>query len=141
MTYTDNMERWNHCSNVLKGNCVYHPLKGTRIPISGFYTSASTYVVYSIKCGKTYVGKTIRCIRDRLTEHKSAIRNKLNQPIAKHLNENGHTISQLRLQILHSVPRRRRGGDRDKELLIKRLGIMSPHGLNHKYDLTPFLFK
>ncbi|OCT86646.1 hypothetical protein XELAEV_18020331mg [Xenopus laevis] len=77
---------YNHCSNVLKGNCVYHPLKGTRIPIRGFYTCASTYVVYSIKCpcGKTYVGKTICCIRDRLTEHKSAIRNKRNQPIAKH---------------------------------------------------------
>ncbi|OCT96677.1 hypothetical protein XELAEV_18008889mg, partial [Xenopus laevis] len=137
--------------SVLKGEWIYYPLKGTRIRIKGFYTCASTHVEYSLKCpcGKIYVGKTIRCIRDRLTEHKSAIRNKLNQPVAKHFNENGHTISQLRIQILDLVSRRRRGGDRDKELLrkeahwIKRLGTtgMSPHGLNHEYDLSPFLFK
>ncbi|OCT75959.1 hypothetical protein XELAEV_18031145mg [Xenopus laevis] len=139
----------NHCSSVVKGEWIHHPLKWTRIPIKGFYTCASTYVVYSLKCpcGKIYVGKTIRCIRDRLTEHKSAIRNKLNQPVAKHFNENGHTISQLRFQILDSVSKRRRGGDRGKELLrkeahwIKKLGTMSPQGLNQEYDLSPFLFK
>ncbi|OCT57781.1 hypothetical protein XELAEV_18003038mg [Xenopus laevis] len=77
-----------------------------------------------------YVGKTIRCIRDRLTEHQSTMRNKRNQSVVKYFNDNGHTISQLRFQILDSVPRRRRGGDCDKELLrkeahwIKRLGTM-----------------
>ncbi|OCT67848.1 hypothetical protein XELAEV_18039149mg [Xenopus laevis] len=139
----------SHCSNVLKGEWIYHPLQGTRIPIRVFFTCMSTFVVYSIKCpcGKIYVGKTIRCLRDRLTEHKSAIRNKLNQPIAKHFNESGHTISQLRFQVLDTVPRRRRGGNRDKELLrkeaqwIRRLGTLSPHGLNHEYDLNPFLLK
>ncbi|OCT94479.1 hypothetical protein XELAEV_18012151mg [Xenopus laevis] len=92
----------SHCINVLKGEWIHHPLKGTRIPIRGFYTCMSTYAVYSIKCpcGETYEGKTIQCVRDRLTKHKLAIRNILNQPVAKHFNESGHSTSQLHFQIL-----------------------------------------
>ncbi|OCT58276.1 hypothetical protein XELAEV_180022141mg, partial [Xenopus laevis] len=74
----------------------------TRIPIKGFYTCESTYVVYSIKCpcGKTYVGKTIVSVRNRLTEH------------------NGLTISQLPFQVLDSVSEMRRGGGGgDREIL------------------------
>ncbi|CAJ0946235.1 unnamed protein product [Ranitomeya imitator] len=48
------------CSNVQKGPSVFHPQTGRAIPIKGFYTCESTFVVYLIKCpcGLAYVGET-----------------------------------------------------------------------------------
>ncbi|OCT56160.1 hypothetical protein XELAEV_18001258mg [Xenopus laevis] len=60
-------------------------------------------------------------IRDRIGEHKSAIRlKKIDQSVASHFVEKGHGVQQLKFQVVDNVPKLRRGGDRNKELLKKR---------------------
>ncbi|OCU02760.1 hypothetical protein XELAEV_18008529mg [Xenopus laevis] len=62
--------------------------------------------------------KITRQLKDRGGEHKSDIRRGVRQsPVAEHFVEAGHSISQLRFQVLQQVPRPRRGGDRVKLLL------------------------
>ncbi|OCT73971.1 hypothetical protein XELAEV_18032932mg [Xenopus laevis] len=134
----------NCCSNCQKGDIVYHPRKGDPIKIREYYTCTSTFVVYIVKCpcGYLYVGQTTRMIRDRIREHKSAIRlKKTDQAVASHFVEKDHGVQQLRFQVIDNVPKLQRGGDRNKELLIKEawwircLETMEPHGLNREYDL------
>ncbi|KAM9313322.1 evolutionarily conserved signaling intermediate in Toll pathway, mitochondrial [Gastrophryne carolinensis] len=55
-------------------------------------------------CGKSYVGKTKREIRNRIIEHRSDIRNgKLESSVAKHFLEMGHPISQLWFLVIEVV--------------------------------------
>ncbi|OCT99888.1 hypothetical protein XELAEV_18005672mg [Xenopus laevis] len=93
-----------------------------------------------------YVGQTTRQIKDRICEHKSDIKRNVRQnPVACHFVDTGHTLAQLRFQILQHIPRLRRGGDRAKQLLkceagwIRRLGPLSPRGLNKEYELNPLI--
>ncbi|OCT84465.1 hypothetical protein XELAEV_18022618mg [Xenopus laevis] len=89
-----------------------------------------------------YVGQTTGMIRDRIQEHKSAIRlKKTDQAVACHFVGKGHGVQQLRFQVIYNVPKFRWGGDRNKELLkkeawrIRSLETLEPHGLNQDYDL------
>ncbi|OCT68336.1 hypothetical protein XELAEV_18039635mg [Xenopus laevis] len=91
-----------------------------------------------------YMGQTSYMGRDRIREHKSAIKSKrMDQPLAKHFAEAGHTVQQLKFQILDAVPRMRRGGNRVKKLLykeawwIRKLDSLFSNGLNMEYDLSP----
>ncbi|OCT84781.1 hypothetical protein XELAEV_18022938mg [Xenopus laevis] len=81
-------------------------------------------------------------IRDRIREHKYAIRlKKVDQAVAYHFTEKGHGVQQLKFQVIDNVPIFRRGGDRNKELLkkeawwIRYLETTEPHGLIREYDL------
>ncbi|OCT78891.1 hypothetical protein XELAEV_18029981mg [Xenopus laevis] len=80
--------------------------------------------------------------KERIREHKSDIQQ---NPVACHFIDVGHSISQLRFQILQQVTRPRRGGDRVKQLLkceanwIRNLGTLMPGGLNKEYELYPLL--
>ncbi|OCT93153.1 hypothetical protein XELAEV_18016218mg [Xenopus laevis] len=93
-----------------------------------------------------YIGQTTRQVKERIGEHKSDIKRKILQnPVAGIFIEAGHSISQLRFQILQQIPRPRRGGDRVKQLLkceanwIRKLGTLTPGGLNKEYELYPLL--
>ncbi|OCT83047.1 hypothetical protein XELAEV_18025584mg [Xenopus laevis] len=124
----------NCCSNIQKGEVIYHLRSGIPIPISGHYSCTTTFVVYAIKClcGLVYVGQTspIKC--------KS-----MDQPVAKHFVELGHTVLQLKFQILDAVLKMRRGDNRVKKLLykeawwIRKLDTLTPNGLNLEYDVSP----
>ncbi|OCT82299.1 hypothetical protein XELAEV_18024820mg [Xenopus laevis] len=136
----------NCCSNIQKGEDIHHPRSGIPVPISGHHSCTTTFVVYAIKCpcGLVYVGQTSRMARDRIREHKSAIKCKrMDQPVAKYFTELGHTVSQLKFQILDAVPKLKRGGNRVKKLLykeawwIRKLDTLAPNGLNLEYDLSP----
>ncbi|CAJ0935699.1 unnamed protein product [Ranitomeya imitator] len=68
------------CNNVQKGSKVFHPHTGQ---------------VYLIKCpcGLAYVRETTQPIRDRVSEHKSTIRCKINHlPLPYHFHEKNHKI-------------------------------------------------
>ncbi|CAJ0964212.1 unnamed protein product [Ranitomeya imitator] len=107
------------CSNVQKGPSVFHPQTGKAIPIKGFYTCESTFVVYIIKCpcGLAYIGETTQAVRDRVAQHKSTIRcNKAHLPLPFHFSEKNHNIAQLRFQVLEQVDIPRRGQNRTKML-------------------------
>ncbi|CAJ0945223.1 unnamed protein product [Ranitomeya imitator] len=77
----------NQCSNVLKGDTIYHPHTGRQYNIDNFFTCNSNFVVCLIKCpcGLLYVGETTQAIKDRILKHKSTIRCKnLLLPIPHH---------------------------------------------------------
>ncbi|OCU02178.1 hypothetical protein XELAEV_18007939mg [Xenopus laevis] len=85
----------NCCSNVQVGENVFHPRKGNPIKIRGRYSCGSTYAVYVIKCpcGLAYVGQTKRTVRERIHEHKSAIKTgKKDQTVAGHFIEHAQSV-------------------------------------------------
>lgn len=132
-----------HCSNVIKGDSITHPLTGERIPIKGFHTCDTTFAIYLLKCpcGLIYVGETSQKVKNRITSHKSTIRCKKTWlPVPHHFEEANHNIAQLRYQILEHIPRPRRGGNHIKLLKqresywIHRLNSLSPNGLNRDFD-------
>ena len=97
-------------------------------------------------CGYGYVGKTKRELRIRINEHKSNIRNKDEKsPVARHFNEAGHTVCDLRFQGIEVVKPIKRGGNREKLLLqreaywIHYLKTEFPKGLNEELVLSCFL--
>ncbi|CAJ0915854.1 unnamed protein product [Ranitomeya imitator] len=105
------------CSNVQKGPSVFHPQTGKAIPIKGFYTCESTFVIYLIKCpcGLAYVGETTQTVRDRVAQHKSTIRcNKTHLPLPFHFSEKNHNIAQLQFQVLEQ------DGNQGKHRVTKR---------------------
>ncbi|XP_077137512.1 uncharacterized protein LOC143803305 [Ranitomeya variabilis] len=136
------------CGNIQRGSSIYHPQTGKAIPIKGFYTCESTFVVYLIKCpcGLAYVGETTQMVRDRVAQHKSTIRcKKTHLPLPHHFSEQNHSIAQLRFQVLEQVDTPRRGQNRTKMLQkreafwIYTLQTLEPKGLNRDYDVSAFL--
>lgn len=133
------------CTNVIKGETFYHPHTGRAFKINGYHTCESRNVIYSIKCpcGLLYIGETSQQIKSRISKHKSTIRtNNLLLPIPFHFHKQGHTVAQLKFQVLEQVFPNRRGGD-IKALLLKReafwihkLGTLDPKGLNRDYEIA-----
>ena len=66
-------------------------------------------VIYMIecnldKCKKRYIGETDRKLKERITEHKGYINNKiLSQPTGQHFNLPGHSISNMKIAIIEKV--------------------------------------
>ena len=49
-------------------------------------------------CGKQYIGKTKRSLKERFSDHKNYVRNyHLNQATGAHFNEPGHKIEQMKV--------------------------------------------
>ncbi|CAJ0935926.1 unnamed protein product, partial [Ranitomeya imitator] len=100
------------CNNVQKGNTFYHPHNGKQYTIKGFFTSDTSFVIYLVKCpcGLSSVGKTTQPIKDRISKHKSTIRrNNTLLPIPYHFITKGHTIAQLKFQVIEQVTPPRKG--------------------------------
>ena len=139
----------NHCSNVHKTSTFPDVFTGRTYQCRHFANCNSTFVVYRLECecGAFYIGRTKRRMRDRLAEHKYAIRTQNpNYPMAEHYRVAGHTnIDRLKIMAIEVIPRSYRGGDRLKRLLqretywISTLKATSPPGLNEEIDFTPFL--
>ncbi len=70
----------------------------------------------SCKCGCFYVGRTKRRLKDRISEHKNAIRKaNLDYPIAKHFqNVHNSNPEDLMVEGLETIKKNIRGGDRLK---------------------------
>ncbi|CAJ0944595.1 unnamed protein product [Ranitomeya imitator] len=138
----------SQCNNVLKGSSFHHPHSGKTFPIPDFFTCDTSWAIYLIKCpcGLLYVGETTQAIRNRISKHKSTIRcQNLLLPIPSHFIDKGHSISQLKFQVIEHVPQLRRGGNRISHLKrreafwIHTLDTLHPKGLNRDYDLAAFL--
>ncbi|OCT91952.1 hypothetical protein XELAEV_18015009mg, partial [Xenopus laevis] len=151
-----------HCTGIIKGDSIAHPTKGTPIKIRGHFTCNCSNVIYLIKCpcGLPYVGQTSRCIKIRLNEHKSNIKNynpekeKLKNEdaakfitelsVAKHFYHAKHTAAQVRWTILEQI-KMPRGGNINQQLLrretfwINKIDSLSPRGLNECFGLRCFL--
>ncbi|XP_041430880.1 uncharacterized protein LOC121397711 [Xenopus laevis] len=138
------------CNSIIKGNTFNHPHSGKQYKIKQYYTCESTYVVYLLKCpcGLLYIGETTQRIRDRISKHKSTIRTgQTSLPVPAHFRSAGHAISQLKFQIIDSVPVQRRGGNRLLALQklemqwIHRLDTVWPRGLNKDYTPSMFIYQ
>lgn len=136
------------CNFTYKCNTYTHPHTGKVLKIKGVISCNSKNVIYMIKCpcGLAYIGKTTRCIKTRIAEHRSSIRlNDQKNPVAVHFNTFRHNLSTLKYIGIEQVSTPRRGGDIDNILLrreayyIYMLNTLSPKGLNMEFDLKPLL--
>lgn len=139
----------NHCGNIKQHKDFTDFKTNEKHKIKHFVNCNTTYVVYRLicPCNHFYVGRTKRRLKDRVAEHKYAIRcNNEDYPMARHFNSahNGDA-SLLQVEALEHVQTPPRGGDRLKLLLqretywIHKLDAMRPPGLNEEIDFRPFL--
>lgn len=106
-----------YCSNVIIVYNIQEQAK--KIPVKGYYTCDSSSITYLLKCpcGLIYVGEASQHIKDRITRHKFTVQcNKTWLPVSHHFSEPNHSVSQLRLQVIETIPRPRRGGNHIKML-------------------------
>lgn len=136
------------CPHILKTNSFTNHQTGKVYKIDSLITCTSTKVIYLLQCPcqMSYVGKTIRSLKTRLSEHKSAIRRgDITSPVARHFMEKNHTVQELKCIGIEQVHTPRRGGNLDKMLLQREafwmyhLQSMSPKGMNEDFELTCFL--
>lgn len=138
-----------HCENISKSNTFVDIFNQKTYKMNHFANCNTKCVVYRLECpcGHFYIGRTKRRFKDRLGEHKTAIRTKnQNYAMAVHYEEAGHVSpSSLRAVVLEVVPHNIRGGDRVKKLLqretfwIVTLQATKLPGLNDEVDFLPFL--
>lgn len=91
------------------------------------------YLINCNKCKKQYIGETGRTLRERVTDHRSAIKLKKNTPIGLHFNSPLHSILDLSIIGIELI-------NKDKESQVNRkqrekfwqrnLGTVYPRGLN-----------
>lgn len=115
------------------GDFVTCPTNKRTITVQHYINCGSKYVIYIITCSvckKLYVGETSRALRDRLCDHKSAIKNKLETPIGVHFNLPGHSFLDLRItgvDIIENIFLRK-----EKEIFLQKfLETGFPLGINN----------
>lgn len=91
------------------------------------------YLITCRKCHIQYVGETGRALRDRLTDHRSAIKLKKKTPIGYHFNNNLHSVLDLCITPIELI-KNDVGNDtfrKHKENFWQnKLGTKFPRGLN-----------
>ncbi len=106
------------------GNCVnceftrifffYH--NKSPILIKSFITCKTNNVIYIIRCpcNKMHVGETSRSLKERITEHRSAINRKdPKSPVARHFCECNHNMSSFFFLGIEKINQNSRGGNID----------------------------
>lgn len=140
-----------HCSNIAQTKSFIDTHNNKVYKQNDFINCNTTFVIYRLTCpcpeGFFYIGRTKRRLRDRLAEHKYAIRIK-NQdyPMARHFeicpNAND---SLLKIEGIEHIKPLVRGGDRQQKLnqreafWIYQLKACEHPGLNDDFDLSCFL--
>ena len=134
-TFTCGEPRCKMCDFVTSATTFTGPTGSFQVRKS--FTCTSTGVVYCIlctKCGDLYIGETGRAFKNRIYEHLRDIRAKtIGKAVAEHFNGPGHCIEDVSVAGLFSQ------SDTEKRRLfesnlIKRLGTLSPQGLNRIDD-------
>ncbi len=108
------------CNAIMKSNAFYHPHTGKRFQVRDTITCNTKYVICMIKCpcGLCYIDKTNRELKTRISEHKSAIKNKdQKSPIARHFSMCKHEVSAMRFMGIEAVKPPHGEGDRETLIL------------------------
>ncbi len=139
----------NHCDNIIQKKQFLNLKTGERYKNKHFINCNSTYVVYRLTCPCEcfYVGCTKRRLKDRVAEHKYAIRtNNADYPMARHFNSHHNGNDHLlKVEGIDMIEQPIRGGDRLKKLLqretfwIFSFEALTHPGLNEEVDFRPFL--
>ena len=140
----------SHCENVLVTKSFSDPRTQRKYFINDHISCTTEFLIYRLSCscpGIFYIGRTKRRLKDRLWEHKYAIRTKnFDYPIARHFAE-VHNSNETFLRIIgieHIRPLTR-GGDRLRKLSqresywIHKLDALNPPGLNEDIEFMRFL--
>lgn len=88
---------WNYCSKMIKGSSFKDLFLNKTYLIEDFINCNTTHVIYRLHCSckHFYIGITIRRLRDRVVEHRYAIRTRnLNRPVANYYPEAKYTVLQ-----------------------------------------------
>lgn len=97
-------------------------------------TCSSSNLIYLITCRKCclqYVGETGRTLRDRLNDHRSAIKQHKNTPIGLHFNTTNHSILDLKIVGIELNKDNNETHRKNREKFWqKTLGTCYPKGLN-----------
>lgn len=135
------------CNNPVCLTCKHHARStvtrfssstfGSSHHVTGTLTCKTNNIVYLISCVRCniqYVGETSRCLSERLTDHRSNIKNKKKTPIAIHFNLPGHSVFRdLKAIAIEKISDTENPLFQRKQyeaLWQKRLGTIYPHGLN-----------
>ena len=71
-----------------------------------------------------YIGETGRCLRTRFGEHHRAVTsNDANQPVARHFNNGGHCVSDMKIRALCSISGSNDSRKRHEMHLISNLAL------------------
>jgi len=115
----------------------YNQQNKTKYPIKDNIYCNSTNLVYLItcnKCKKQYVGETGRTLRDRLNDHRSAIKNKSKTPISVHFNLPNHSVLDLSILPIELIKNTSNTSNcrRSREQFWQvKLNSLFPNGINN----------
>ena len=109
---------------------------------TGYFSCKTRNVIYLIsckKCGIQYVGQTSQALHCRLNGHRSSINTaSKNTYLATHFRENGHSVSDLSIQIIDVISEYEDKDDlisklqEREDFFIKTMNTLYPLGLNDK---------
>ena len=100
-------------------------------------TCTTTNVIYLITCRHChlqYVGETSRSIRERLSNHKSDIKNKKETSISNHFNSHLHTILDLRITAIQHCTQDTTFRLKQEKFWQNTLKTLQPLGINGNKD-------
>lgn len=148
-TYKCLQNSCNHCGNILQRKDFTDLRTKCVFKINQFINCNTNYVVYRLTCPCNcfYIGRTKRRLKDRVAEHKYAIRtNNENYPMARHFfSHHNKDDSLLKVEGIEHIEKPTRGGDRLNRLLqretfwIDKFNALNHPGLNEEIDFRPFL--
>ena len=148
-TETQNTQHFNtfsQCNRPDCPTCKYHTSTSSRFTSSTFASSHHVlghmtcrtnniiYLITCTRCNIQYVGETGRCLSERLTDHRSNIKNNKKTPIAIHFSKPEHSvIKDLKAIVIEKITDTCNSLQKRKQqeaLWQKRLGTCYPYGLN-----------
>ena len=108
--------------------------KDEEFTMNGDFNCNTTGVIYLIscnKCAKQYVGQTSRKLQIRVKEHINDIKNNKDTACGSHFNSRGHSLDNLRVQVIEKVmPNNPHTLLEREKLWIQTLSTRHPNGLN-----------
>ena len=123
----------NYCTNMVKTDTFKDVFSNKTYPITSFINCNTTHVVYRLECT---CGLTKRRLRDRVAEHRYAIRSaNMKYPMAKHFIEAQHgSDATLKVSGIEVISSDTRGGDKIKRL--KQREAYWIYALKATYSIT-----
>ena len=120
------------CRFIISTDIFQSTITGKIYTIPNKLNCSSSHVIYLItcqKCKKQYVGETNRKLKERLTDHRSAIKTKKLTAIGIHFNDILHNVENLNITPIEEEENTE--NRKKKELFwIKELQCSYPFGLN-----------
>ena len=128
------IKRCKCCQNIITGNEFTHPTSKQSFSISDSMNCSTKNICYIIMCKKChilYVGETSRQLKDRLNDHRSAIKRKSKTAISIHFNDVFHNADHLTIMPIEFVNGSQCYRQNREQFWIKELNTVYPFGLNN----------